>query len=171
MATLFVRVLSQAAQRGHLQLGSLILPCALGRSGIKARKREGDGATPRGRFRLRYGLYRPSAGRPPTVLPFRVIHRDDGWSDCPRDRNYNRPVRFPYAASAECLWRDDGLYDLIVVLGYNDVPRVRYRGSAIFLHIARDDFRPTEGCIALRARDLRRLLALLPKESEISILA
>jgi L,D-peptidoglycan transpeptidase YkuD (ErfK/YbiS/YcfS/YnhG family) len=170
VATLFIRALSQSARRGHVQFGSLSVPCALGRSGVKALKREGDGATPRGRFRLRYVLYREGTKRPLTALGLRLIRRDDGWSDSPSDRNYNRKVRLPYGASAEHLWREDGLYDLVAVLGYNDMPRIRNRGSAIFMHIARSDFRPTEGCVALRGRDLRRLISRLPKQSDIVIL-
>ena len=100
----------------------------------------------------------------------RRIRRDDGWCDDPANRNYNRRVRLPYPASAERLWRDDELYDFVVVLGQNDVPRVRYRGSAIFMHMARPGFAPTEGCVALKPRDLRRLVAVLPRRSEIVIL-
>lgn len=153
-----------------MQLGTLLFPCALGRGGIKAIKREGDGATPRGRYRLRYVLYRSDLARPRTVLDTRAVRRTDGWCDSPSDRNYNRHVRLPYAASTERLWRDDRLYDVVVVIGYNDVPRVRHRGSAIFMHIARSGLRPTEGCVALSARDLRRLLSLIPKDSHIRIL-
>ncbi len=167
---LFVRALSKAARRGHLQLGPLRVPCSLGRSGIKVLKREGDGATPRGRFPLRYVLYRPGTSRPQTALVLRPIRQDDGWCDSPLDRNYNRPIRLPYPASAEHLWRRDGLYDVVVVLGYNDMPRIRNRGSAIFMHIARGDLKSTEGCIALRSRDLRRLLSVLPRRSEIVVL-
>jgi L,D-peptidoglycan transpeptidase YkuD (ErfK/YbiS/YcfS/YnhG family) len=167
---LFVRALSPAAQRGHLQFGALHMSCALGRSGIKALKREGDGATPLGRFCLRHVLYKPRTSRPRTALALHPIRRDDGWCDSPFDRNYNRPVRLPYPASAEHLWRADGIYDVVVVLGFNDVPRIRNRGSAIFMHIARGDLMPTEGCIALRARDLRRLLSVVPRCSEIVVL-
>jgi L,D-peptidoglycan transpeptidase YkuD (ErfK/YbiS/YcfS/YnhG family) len=147
-----------------------MVPCALGRSGIRALKREGDGATPRGRFLLKYIFYRPDRARPRTAFDLRRIRRDDGWCDDPANRNYNRRVRLPYPASAERLWRDDELYDFVVVLGQNDVPRVRYRGSAIFMHMARPGFAPTEGCVALRPRDLRRLIAVLPRRSEIVIL-
>lgn len=118
---------------------------------------------------MRFVLYRPDALRPRSTFRLSRIRRDEGWCDHPHDRNYNRPVRLPYRASAEHLWRADGLYDVVVVLGYNDVPRVRNRGSAIFMHVARENFEPTEGCIALRVRDLRRLLAALPRRSEIVI--
>jgi L,D-peptidoglycan transpeptidase YkuD (ErfK/YbiS/YcfS/YnhG family) len=165
-----VRCRSAAAQRGTLSVGLFRVPCALGYSGIRADKREGDGATPRGRFALRRVLYNPSRGpRPQTRLPVGRIARDDGWCDAPRDRNYNRAVRHPYPASAERLWRKDCLYDLIVVLGHNDWPRVRGRGSAVFLHIAHDDFRPTQGCIAVRAPDLRRIIARLSRRAQVVI--
>jgi L,D-peptidoglycan transpeptidase YkuD (ErfK/YbiS/YcfS/YnhG family) len=169
VAQVYVRVLSQAAQRGHVAFGALRFACALGQSGITAIKREGDGATPRGRLPVRCVLYRSDAARPRSTFRLRRIRCNDGWCDSPQDRNYNRPVRLPYRANAEHLWRADGLYEVVVVLGYNDVPRVRNRGSAIFMHVARGNFEPTEGCIALRARDLRRLLAVLPRRSVIVV--
>ncbi|MBS0236971.1 MAG: L,D-transpeptidase family protein [Proteobacteria bacterium] len=168
-AKLIVRALSQGARQGRLEFGGFSVPCALGRSGIKALKREGDGATPRGRFIVRYAFYRPGTRRPRTALGLHAIRPDDGWCDSPLDRNYNRPVKLPYRASAEHLWRADGLYDVVVVLGYNDVPRVRNRGSAVFMHIARGDLKPTEGCVALRAKDLRQLLSMLPRDCEVVV--
>ena len=147
------------------------LRCAIGRGGISARKHEGDGATPVGNWPLRRVLYRADrVARPITALPIDVIGRNDGWCDASGDPNYNRAVSLPYPASAERLWRDDRIYDLIVVLGYNDVPRVRGLGSAIFLHLAREGFSPTEGCLALTERDLRFLLAGASRMSRIRIL-
>lgn len=146
------------------------MPCALGRAGVKALKREGDMATPRGRFRLRSVFYNPERGlRPRTQLKLLSLRKADGWCDSPLDRNYNRRVSLPYGARAECLWRDDNLYDLVVVLGHNDAPRIRNRGSAIFMHVARPGFLPTEGCVALRAADLRRVLQAAMRRSEIVI--
>jgi L,D-peptidoglycan transpeptidase YkuD (ErfK/YbiS/YcfS/YnhG family) len=151
--------LSAAATRGVVRLGGLAFPCALGRSGRSVRKREGDGATPVGRWRLLGVLYRSDRGRcPSTRLPVRPSAPDDGWCDAPGDRNYNRPVRHPYPASAERLWREDGLYDIVVVLSHNVRPRVRGAGSAVFMHLARPGYRPTEGCIALKREHLLRLL-------------
>ncbi|MDX2155546.1 MAG: L,D-transpeptidase family protein [Hyphomicrobiaceae bacterium] len=155
-----VRASSHAARRGRVEIGPLRLPCALGRSGLRARKREGDGTTPLGSWRLDRVLYRSDRGlRPRTGLAVQAVRRDDGWCDAPGDRNYNRAVRHPYPASAEQLWRADELYDIVVVLGHNRCPRVRGHGSAIFMHVARPGFQPTEGCVALRAGDLRRVLA------------
>jgi L,D-peptidoglycan transpeptidase YkuD (ErfK/YbiS/YcfS/YnhG family) len=135
---------------------------ALGKGGLKpaAEKREGDGSGPIGAWPLRKALYRPDRGPPPkTGLPVEAIHREDGWCDAPLDPAYNRPVTLPYRASAEPLWRDDGLYDLVVVLGHNDDPVIPGAGSAIFLHLAQPDYGPTEGCVALARRDLEALLA------------
>jgi len=97
--------------------------------------------------------------RPRTLLPVRPLEPDDGWCDAIGDRNYNRPVRHPYPAGAERLWREDALYDLIVVLDHNRRPRVQGAGSAIFMHVARPGYRPTEGCIALARQHLLLVLA------------
>jgi len=143
-----------------LELGPHRFRCAIGRGGVAASKREGDGATPAGTWRLVEVLWRRDrCRRPNCVLPVRPIQPDDGWCDTVGDRNYNRPVRHPYAASAERLWRDDRLYDIVVVLDHNRRPRIRGHGSAIFIHVARDGLAETEGCLALRERDLRVLLA------------
>ena len=128
---------------------------ALGRSGIRALKREGDGGTPLGRFPIRQVLYRADrVPRPRTRLPVRAIRADDGWCEDPADRNYNRLVSLPPRRSADRLIRADHLYDLMLVLGHNDRPRVRGKGSAIFMHLARPGYAPTAGCIALSRRDL-----------------
>lgn len=133
--------------------------CALGRGGVRRDKREGDGATPLGCFHLRRVLYRPDRLPPPaTALPVRALTPDDGWCDDPADPRYNHPVRRPYPASHEQLWREDGLYDVIVVLGHNDDPVIPGHGSAVFLHVARPDFSPTAGCIAMALPDLLNLL-------------
>jgi L,D-peptidoglycan transpeptidase YkuD (ErfK/YbiS/YcfS/YnhG family) len=162
--------LSAASHRGIVRLGGLTFACALGRSGCRARKREGDGATPMGCWRLERVLYRADrVRRPATALPLRRISSSDGWCDAPPDRNYNRPVRHPYPASAERLWREDGLYHLIVVLSHNARPRVRGGGSAVFMHVARPGYLPTEGCIALRRDHLQRLLKRLRPGSRICV--
>lgn len=133
--------------------------CAIGRGGVRRHKREGDGATPVGAWSLRRLLYRPDRLSPPeTALPSAPLAPDDGWCDDPADPQYNRPVRFPFAASHERLWRDDEIYDLLVVLAHNDDPLRPDAGSAIFLHVARPDYGPTEGCVALARDDLLRYL-------------
>ncbi len=145
-----------ARSTGWLQLGQRALPVALGRGGISANKREGDGATPRGRFRLVRLWWRADRSpRPPTRLPARSIRRDDAWCEDPQDRRYNRPTRLAADAPGDRLWRDDHLYDLIVELDHNTRPRVANRGSAVFMHVARPGFAPTAGCVALPAVELR----------------
>ncbi len=144
--------------------------CALGRGGIRCDKREGDGATPVGAWPMRRLLYRADRiTKPETALPASVIGRQDGWCDAPSDLNYNLPVPLPYPASAESLWREDGVYDLIVPLGYNDAPIVPGVGSAIFLHLARPDFSPTEGCVALALPDLLVLLGEADARSRVIV--
>lgn len=157
--TAVVLGLSPRSTRGVVRLGALLLPCALGRNGCRTRKREGDGATPIGCWRIAEVRYRSDRlRRPATALPVRPIGPDDGWCDAPADRNYNRAVRRPYPASAERMWREDHLYDVVVVLSHNARPRVKGHGSAIFMHVARPGYAPTEGCIALRREHLLRLL-------------
>jgi L,D-peptidoglycan transpeptidase YkuD (ErfK/YbiS/YcfS/YnhG family) len=161
---------SAAATTGWLASGELRFRCAIGRGGIRSVKREGDGATPRGRYHLQRVLYRPDAGRRPnTGLPLDRIRPDDGWCDAIGDRNYNRKVSHPYLTSAERLWRDDRVYDIVVVTSHNQRPRVQGLGSAIFMHVARPGFAPTAGCIALRKPDLARILARLPAHATIDM--
>jgi L,D-peptidoglycan transpeptidase YkuD (ErfK/YbiS/YcfS/YnhG family) len=136
-----------------------VMPVALGPTGIRHAKREGDGATPAGLWHIERLLWRADHGRRPvTGLPARRLRHDDGWCDDPADRCYNRPVRLPYTASHEEMWRRDDLYDLVVVLDHNSRPRKAKGGSAVFLHLARPGFKPTAGCNAFRPADLRRLL-------------
>ncbi len=157
-------------QRGLLTAGGLTVPCALGRSGIKGRKREGDGATPRGAWRPVAVYYRPDRlTRPATGLPTLSLSPDDGWCDDPADRRYNRSVRLPYAGRHEHLWRTDRLYDVIVVLDYNLARPLKGAGSAIFLHLAGEGFAATAGCIAVSRGSMRRLLARMDRNTVIDV--
>ena len=137
-----------------------------------ADKREGDKASPIGVWPIRRVFYRPDrGGAPKTALPLVAMSPDDGWCDDPHDAAYNRPVKLPRATSAERMWRDDGLYDLVLVLGHNDDPPVAGMGSAIFLHLARPDYAPTEGCVALARPDLEELLAAAQPGDAVEIRA
>ncbi len=160
---------------GQIRLTDRTVRCALGKAGViaAADKREGDNKSPIGVWALRYVLYRPDVypEGPQTALPIRAMEPDDGWCDAPNDPAYNRPVKLPYPASAERLWREDHVYDLIGVLAHNDDPPVSGMGSAIFLHLAREGYLGTEGCVALARRDLEALLAAAGPGDAIEITA
>lgn len=148
-------VQAQAFPDGRFVFGSEVVRCALGYGGVRADKQEGDGATPAGLLPLRRVLYRADkVARPQAAVPVVPLAPHDGWCDDPADAAYNRMVRLPYAGRHEVLWRHDALYDVVGVLGWNDAPAVPGRGSAIFLHLARADWGPTEGCVALALPDL-----------------
>jgi L,D-peptidoglycan transpeptidase YkuD (ErfK/YbiS/YcfS/YnhG family) len=165
-----VRSLGAKSTSGRLTCGNLVLRCALGRNGIRALKREGDGATPRGSFRLESAFYRrDKVARPGSALPLAATRPDDGWCDAANDRNYNRRVRHPYPASAEHLWRRDGLYDIVVVVAFNRRPRKAAAGSAIFMHVAERGLKPTEGCVALARNDLLKVMALIGPRTRLVI--
>jgi L,D-peptidoglycan transpeptidase YkuD (ErfK/YbiS/YcfS/YnhG family) len=168
--TIRVRARPGDPSRGWLVAGPLALPVALGRTGIKANKREGDGGTPRGRFRPRRLWWRADRSvRPSTLLPVRRIRPHDGWCEDPTDRAYNRPITVPEGSPADRLWRPDRLYDFIIELDHNTRPRIAGRGSAVFVHVARPGFAPTAGCVALKADALRRLLSRLGPRTRIDI--
>lgn len=155
-----------------LDWGSGARRAAIGTAGIGDKHAEGDGITPLGNFPIRKALYRADRIAPPkTRVAAASIARDDGWCDAPLDPAYNRPVKLPYHASAEALWREDHLYDLVVVLGFNDSPVVPGAGSAIFLHVARPDYGTTQGCVAVALDDLLELVELLGPNDTISIRA
>jgi L,D-peptidoglycan transpeptidase YkuD (ErfK/YbiS/YcfS/YnhG family) len=162
-----VRVRPGARSRGVLLAGPLAIPVMLGHSGIRANKREGDGATPRGRFRLRRLWWRPDRRpRPATRLPVRRIDPSIAWCEDPSDRRYNRPFRRSAAEAGDRLWRDDRLYDVVIEIDHNRRPRIAGRGSAVFM---RPNGSPTAGCVALAPAALRRLLARLGPKSQIEI--
>jgi len=169
LSTIHVRTRPGTRARGWLIAGSLAIPVALGRAGIRANKREGDGGTPRGRFRLLRLWWRADRGpRPRTLLPVRRIGKNDGWCEEPADRRYNRPVSMRGRAG-DRLWRDDCLYDFIVEIDHNTRPRVAGRGSAVFIHVARPGFAPTAGCVALDSNHLKSLLERVGPRTRIVI--
>ncbi len=156
--------------RGWLWAGSVRIPVALGRSGIAANKREGDGATPRGAFHpVRLWWRTDRLPHPPTLLPARAIRPDDAWIEDPQDRRYNHAIKRSPGEPGDRLWRDDRLYDLVVQLDHNTRPRISGRGSAVFVHIARPGFGPTAGCVALEARRLRWLLSGVGRKTRFVI--
>jgi L,D-peptidoglycan transpeptidase YkuD (ErfK/YbiS/YcfS/YnhG family) len=170
LPAIHVRAKPGSRSQGVLRAGPLALPVALGRGGIKANKREGDGATPRGTFRLKRLWWRKGRHpRPATLLPVTRIKPDDGWCEDPSDRRYNQRIKVPEESKADRLTRLDNLYDFIIELDHNTRPRVAGRGSAVFIHVARPGFGPTAGCVALNINALRRLLARLGPRTRIVV--
>jgi L,D-peptidoglycan transpeptidase YkuD (ErfK/YbiS/YcfS/YnhG family) len=168
----FIRVSTRPGRRslGLLQAGPLTIPVALGRTGIRADKREGDGGTPRGQFRpVRLWWRADRLPAPRTMLPLRRIGPADAWCEDPQDRRYNQCFRRSANEPGDRLRRDDGLYDLIVEIDHNTRPREAGRGSAVFLHVARPGYGPTAGCVAMRRQDLKRLLSRLTPKTRILI--
>lgn len=167
---------SNNPSRGTLSVGDNTYPCALGKEGFTINKQEGDHKSPVGEFVLRSVYYRYDKLDGPiyTKVPMMALLREDGWCDDPNDEAYNKAVMLPYHASAENLWRDDDLYDVLVVLGYNDDPVIPGNGSAIFMHVARDlnddSFKGTEGCVSLKKDHLLELLPMLTPETSLEII-
>ncbi len=170
LSRLRVRRRAGNSRQGWLGAGPLALPVALGHSGVKANKREGDGSTPRGTFRLKRLWWRAERHpRPPTMLPSRPIKQNDSWCEDPADRRYNKPVKLAPMSNADRLARVDDLYDFMIEIDHNTRPRVKGRGSAVFIHAARKGFAPTAGCIALNINALRRLLARVGPRTKIVV--
>jgi len=173
---MIVRAVNDGLSQATLTMGRKVFPCALGKQGIALVKREGDMCTPQGNFPLRTIFYRYDKLSEPiySQLPITALLEEDGWCDDPDDQAYNQFVMLPYPARAECLWRDDDIYDVVIVLGHNDDPIKKGEGSAIFLHVAREVnqgvFEGTEGCIALRKQDLLSILPMLSPETTLKVL-
>jgi L,D-peptidoglycan transpeptidase YkuD (ErfK/YbiS/YcfS/YnhG family) len=168
---LIVQADSAETSQGWAMLGARRWRCTVGEGGIREDKVEGDAATPAGEYPLRRIYFRNDRLVLPKVrLPARPISEHDGWCDDPRSATYNRLVHVPNDWSAEKMWREDGLYDLVVVVGYNDDPPEGEWGSAIFLHIAREDYAPTKGCVALSQADLLELMPLIGPQTRLRVL-
>ncbi len=144
--------------------------CAIGRSGISADKHEGDGATPAGSFSIRKVFYRADrVEKPISVFETIKLSERDGWSDDIKKPDYNRHITLPKNGSHERLWREDHCYDIIVILGYNDAPTISGKGSAIFMHVARESYLPTDGWIALSLNDLEEILATCAEDTRVVV--
>ncbi len=170
LGTILIRAAAGNPRRGWLTANGQTIPVALGRGGIKANKREGDGGTPRGIFRPRQLWWRADRyPRPPTLLPVRAIRPEDAWCEDPSSRHYNQPLRLDRGREGDRLTRDDRLYDFIIEIDHNRSPRVAGRGSAVFLHLARQDFSPTAGCVSMTRSAMLRLLERIGPQTRIVI--
>lgn len=170
LSAIHVHVRPRLHTQAWLVAGQRAIRAALGRAGVKAAKREGDDATPAGRFHpVRLWWRADRLPRPRTLLPVRRIAADDAWCEDPKDRRYNRPFRRSANEPGDRLKRTDGLYDLIVEIDHNTRPRVAGHGSAVFIHVARSGFGPTAGCVALARSDLQRLVSRLSCKTRIIV--
>src|SRR3954469_25258149 len=170
LRAIHVRTAPGTRTRGWLIAGPQAFPVALGRGGILANKREGDGGTPRGVFRPLRLWWRGDRGpRPRTRLPVRRIAADDAWCEDPADRRYNRPIKMATGQSGDRLRRDDHLYDFVIEIEHSARPRVAGRGSAVFIHLARPGLAPTAGCIAMPRAQLCHLLEKISPGTRIII--
>ncbi len=165
-----IKVKAITGHQGELSFAGRTYNCAIGKSGVTREKVEGDHASPAGVFSLKTLYFRADKMEcPKTVLPSKKITLLDSWCDDPKDTAYNKPVSLPYSASHETLWRDDNLYDLIIVLGHNDNPPVPGKGSCIFMHVAKEGYKGTEGCVVLEKNDLIDLLSQIDPLTQIEI--
>jgi L,D-peptidoglycan transpeptidase YkuD (ErfK/YbiS/YcfS/YnhG family) len=170
LALVRIRAAAGDPRRGWLTADGQTVPVALGRGGIRADKREGDGGTPRGIFRPRQLWWRADRyPRPRTFLPVRAIGPEDVWCEDPSSRHYNQPVRRNRTRDGDRLRRDDHLYDFIIEIDHNSAPPIKGRGSAVFLHLARENFGPTAGCVSMTKSAMLRLLRRLGPDTRIVI--
>ena len=168
---IIVKTSSFESTTGLLIAGTQSFRCTLGHSGVTIDKKEGDGKTPVGSYPLRYVLYRADRiEKPVTGLPVKPLLPSTGWCEDPAHADYNQEITLPHASTHDAMTREDALYDVVVVIGYNDAPVVPFRGSAIFMHLSRPDFSPTAGCVGLPLGDLRYVLSVCDETTHITIL-
>lgn len=170
-STILVRAAPRDRRRALVQFGGSTVEAAIGRSGVSALKREGDGATPRGSMRLIGGyMRRDRVHLPPTRLPMMATRRDMLWCDAPNHACYNRPVKAPFSSSHEAMMRDDGLYDVCLIMDWNISSRRRHLGSAIFFHLIRPGYEPTQGCVAVNLPAMKRLIRHMRPRMVVKVL-
>ncbi len=155
---------------GYLKYKNLKFRCALGKSGIKKKTREGDNVTPKGIYKILKVYYRKDRIKK-IKAPFKKIKitKKIGWCDDVKSQCYNKQIGTPTSLSHEKLHRNDNIYDIICVINYNINPTVANKGSAIFLHIKKGNYKNTKGCIALKKNHLLKLLASIKKHTKIKI--
>ena len=145
--------------------------CAIGKRGIGLKRKEGDLITPKGKYKIKYILYRKDRVKNIQSKIKKVsIKKNMGWCDDPKSKNYNKLVKSPYAYSYEKLYKKENTYDIILVLNYNMNPVKRNKGSAIFIHVAKNNFKPTKGCVALKKKELLKIIKDLKSNTEIRII-
>jgi L,D-peptidoglycan transpeptidase YkuD (ErfK/YbiS/YcfS/YnhG family) len=155
---------------GYLKYKNLKFRCALGRAGIKKKEKEGDNITPQGIFKIIKIYYRSDKiNKIKTFIRTVKIKKNMGWCDDSKSEYYNQQINLPNNFSYERLYRNDNLYDLILVLNYNTNPTIKKKGSAIFIHVSKNSYKKTKGCIALQKKHLLKLIPLIKKNTKIKI--
>ena len=158
-------------KKKYLTFNNYRIKCAIGKRGIKTKRKEGDFITPKGTFRIKLILYRKDRIKNfKSFVPKLSITKKMGWCDDSKSKKYNRLIKYPFAFSSEKLFRKDNVYDIILVLNYNMNPTKKYKGSAIFIHIAKKKYDATEGCVAIKKVNLLKLIKSLKKNTKIKIL-
>ena len=155
--------------KNYLTYNKLKVKCAIGKKGIGYKKKEGDLITPKGNFKIKYILYRKDRVKFSTKLKKKAIKKNMGWCDDPKSSNYNKLVRLPFAYKHEKLFKKEITYDIILVLNYNMNPVKKNKGSAIFIHVTKNDFKRTEGCIAIKKQSLIKLIKKINPNTKVKI--
>ena len=167
---LVIRSTGKTASKGRVQVNHITYPCVIGKGGVGVKSREGDGITPVGCWKMAYFLYRADRiQKPHSLLSGFAIRPGDSWCDLVTSRHYNRPLAATLPGSSEALWRQDNLYDIVIVLDHNTRPAISGRGSAIFIHLSGSDNPYTQGCIALDRPDLLKILYSCGPQTKVQI--
>ena len=158
-------------KKNCLLCGEYKVKCAVGKRGIKKKIKEGDLITPKGSFKIKDIYYRKDKVKNiSNKLKKKIIHKNMGWCDDPRSKSYNQLIRYPFKFSSEKLFRSDNLYDIIIVLNFNMRPIKKNKGSAIFIHVAKKNYEPTKGCVAVKKKELIKITNILKKNTIIKII-
>ena len=155
--------------KNYLTYNKLKLKCAVGKKGIGNKRKEGDLITPKGQFKIKYILYRKDRIKISTRLKKKIIKKNMGWCDDPRSSFYNKLVRLPFAYKHEKLFKKENIYDIILVLNYNMKPIKKNKGSAIFIHVAKNNFKSTKGCVAIKKINLIKLIREINPNTKVKI--
>ena len=155
--------------KNYLTYNKLKVKCAIGKKGIGYKKKEGDLLTPAGQFKIKYILYRKDRVKISTKLEKKIIKKNMGWCDDPKSNQYNKLIKLPFAYNHEKLFKKENIYDIILVLNYNMNPVKKNKGSAIFIHVAKNNFRKTEGCVAIKKLNLIKLIKKINPSTKVKI--
>ncbi len=155
--------------KNYLTYNKLKIKCAIGKKGIGYKRKEGDLITPSGQFRIKFILYRKDRVKILTKLKKKVIKKNMGWCNDPKSRHYNKLVKLPFAHKHEKLYRKENIYDIILVLSYNMSPIKKNKGSAIFIHVSKNNYKKTEGCVAIKKINLIRLIKEINPNTKVKI--